>query len=253
MAEVPRTVWDRPERGARGPAPERSRAQITATAIELADEDGLSAVSMRQVAKRLGTGPASLYRYVSTRDELLDLMADAVAGEIDLDVPSSGDPVEDLAALAGRAKQVHLRHPWLLDLPTEPTSGPRGMDYLECALRALAPVSLSHPAQLETIGLLNGMVTLFARTELRRRKAPTDPQHAHLSYLAGAATEERHPFIVAALANSPGAEAPQDTHTLFERVVRRVLAGLIRSEDPLPPGPGPHRPHLDSTQARADR
>lgn len=253
MAEKPRTVWDRPERGARGPVPEHSRTQITTIAIELADEGGLEAVSMRQVAKRLGTGPASLYRYVSTRDELLDLMADAVAEEIDLDTPSSGEPVEDLATLAGCAKQVHLHHPWLLDLPTEPTLGPRGMDYLERALRALAPTSLPYPTQLEIIGLLNGMVTLFARTELRRRKAPTDPQHAHLSYLAGAATEERHPFIVAALADSPESESPQDTHTLFEQVVRRVLTGLVRTEDSLPPGPGPHRPHLGSTQARADR
>lgn len=220
-------MWDRPERGARGPAPERSRAQITAAAIELADEGGLTAVSMRQVAKRLGTGPASLYRYVSTRDDLLDLMADAVSGEIELGDPLSGDPVEDLAVLAGRAKEVYLRHPWLLDLPAEPTLGPRGMDYLECTLRALAPASLSYPAQLETIGLVNGLVTLFARTELNRRNPPADPRRAHTSYLAAAATEERHPLITAALAHSPGAEAPQDTHVLFERMVRRVLTGLV--------------------------
>ena len=71
--------------------------------------------------------------------------------------------------------------------------------------------------------------------------------------MAGAATEERHPFIVAALADSPESESPQDTHTLFEQVVRRVLTGLIRTEDSLLPRPGPHRPHLGSTQARADR
>lgn len=220
-------MWNRRERGARGPVPERSRAQITAAAIELADEGGLAAVSMRQVAKRLGTGPASLYRYVATRSDLLDLMADAAAGEVYLGGPLSGDPVEDLATLAGRAKLVHLRHPWLLDLPTEPTLGPRGMDYLEHALRVLAPTSLTSPAKLETIGLLNGLVTLFARTELRRRNSPTDPQLAHASYLAAAATEERHPFIVAALGGSPDTDAHQDVHTLFERMVRRVLTGLI--------------------------
>lgn len=229
MADEPTTVWGRPERGARGPAPERSREQITSVAIALADETGLGSVSMRQVAKRLGTGPASLYRYVATRDDLLDLMADSVAGEIDLAAPLGGDPVEDLVALAGRAKRVYLRHSWLLDLPTEPTLGPRGMDYLEYALRALAPASLSSAAQLETIGLVNGLVTLFSRTEMRRRRSPTDPQFANASYLATAATAESHPFIVAALADSPGAEAPQDTHTLFERMTRRVISGLVET------------------------
>ncbi|SIO87383.1 TetR/AcrR family transcriptional regulator [Nocardiopsis sp. JB363] len=229
MAEEPKTVWDRPERGARGPAPERSRRELTSAAIRLADEGGLPAVSMRQVAKRLGTGPASLYRYISTRGDLLDLMADAVTSEIDLDLPSSGDPVEDLATLAGRQKQVYLRHPWLLDLPTEPTVGPLGMDYLERILRALEPTSLSRSTRLETIGLLNGLVTLFARTELRRRHSSSDPAQATMSYLVTAATEERHPFLTAALSDSPGTEAAQDTHTLFERMVRRVLTGLIET------------------------
>ncbi len=83
----PATVWSRPERGARGPAPERSRTQITTAALAPADAEGLAAVSMRALAQRLGTGPASLYRYVGSRDELLDLMADAVAGELDLSGP----------------------------------------------------------------------------------------------------------------------------------------------------------------------
>ena len=227
MAEEPRTVWSRPERGARGPAPLRDRAQITATAIELADEAGLAAVSMRQVAKRLATVPASLYRYVSSRGDLLDLMADAAAGEIELSDSLSGDPVEDLVTLAGRAKQVYLSHPWLLDLPTEPALGPRGLDYLECTLRALAPTSLSYTAQFETIGLVNGLVALFARNELSHRNPHTDPRHAHAPYLATAATEGRHPLITAALAHNHVAEPPQDPEVLFERMVRRVLTGLV--------------------------
>lgn len=230
MNEEPTTVWNRPERGTRGPAPERSRGQITAAAVALADEGGLAAVSMRQVARRLGTGPASLYRYVSTRSDLLDLMADAVTEEIGPDVPLAGDPVEDLTALATRAKQVHLRHPWLLDLPTEPVPGPHGMDYLECALRALAPTGLSHPARLETIGLLNGLVSLFARTELRRNSAGAPPA----ALMGAAATRDRHPLVVAALASSPGPEAAADTHVLFDRMVRRVLTGLVRPDG----GPG---------------
>ena len=77
------SIWMRPEPAGTGQAGRagrpalRSRAGITAAAIGVADREGLDAVSMRRVAAELGTGAASLYRYVETRDELLDLMCDA--------------------------------------------------------------------------------------------------------------------------------------------------------------------------------
>ncbi|WP_419992560.1 TetR/AcrR family transcriptional regulator [Streptomyces boninensis] len=219
------TVWTRPERGARGPAPEHSRAQLTAVAIELADADGLAAVSMRRVAGQLGTGPASLYRYVAGRDDLIDLMSDAVAGEIDLGVPLTGDPVDDLVALAVRTKDVQLRHPWVLDVPPEPLRlGPRGLDYLEHTLRALAPSPLSGQAKLEAIGLLSAQVTIFARTELQGRQAASGRRAAQAAYLAQAAAAGHHPTLAATMADA--AEAPP-VEDLFERLVRRVLTGLL--------------------------
>ncbi|MCQ4042543.1 TetR/AcrR family transcriptional regulator [Streptantibioticus rubrisoli] len=227
MAEEPVTVWERPERGARGPVPERSRGQITAAAVELADAEGLAAVSMRQVAARLATGPASLYRYLADREELLDLMADAVAGEIDLTVPLTGNPVEDLLALAAQSKKVCLRHPWLLDIPTEPLRlGPNGLDYLEHALRALAPAALSDQSKLETIGLLNALVTQFARAELHVRRSPTDRQRAQAAYLMKTAAAGRHPLVAQALAHQPTSNAASRPQSQFEPLLRRVLVGL---------------------------
>ncbi len=75
------SIWTRPERAARGPAPEHSRAEIAAAGVALADRRGLAAVTMRSVAAAIGAAPASLYRYVATRDELVELMADQVYGE----------------------------------------------------------------------------------------------------------------------------------------------------------------------------
>ena len=227
MAAEPVTVWERPERGARGPAPERSRAQIAAAAVALADAEGLAAVSMRQVAARLATGPASLYRYLADRDELLDLMLDAMVAEIDLTAPLAGDPVEDLLALAVQAKEVHLRHPWLLDIPAEPLRlGPNGLDYLEHALRVLAPAPLAEQSKLETIGLLNALVTQFARAELQARRSPTGRQQAQAAYLVSAAAAGRHPLIARALAGQTAAGAAARPGSQFAPVVRRVLAGL---------------------------
>lgn len=59
-------IWLRPEHAALGRPAERSRGEITAAAVTIADADGLDAVSMRRVAAELGTGAASLYRYVET-------------------------------------------------------------------------------------------------------------------------------------------------------------------------------------------
>src|ERR671922_2206935 len=74
------TVWDRPEPPPR-PVP-LDRERIVAAAIALADEGGLEAVSLRKVAARLDAGPMRLYGYISTKEELFDLMVDEVHAEI---------------------------------------------------------------------------------------------------------------------------------------------------------------------------
>lgn len=228
MAQEPVTVWTRAERGARGPQPAHSRADLTAVAVELADRSGLSAVSMRQVAKELGTGQASLYRYVTGREDLLDLMTDAVVGEIDLDIPLHGDPVTDLVALASRAKAVQLRHPWLPDIPPEPLRlGPRSVDYLEYALRAMAPVRLPGPTKMEIVALMSALVAQFARAEIQGSRATTDRQAAQAAYLSRTASQGSHPHVAAAMADRAGAAPAEDPQQLFERAMHRVLAGLV--------------------------
>ncbi|MFG2007149.1 TetR/AcrR family transcriptional regulator [Spirillospora sp. NPDC048911] len=231
MADDTTVVWERPERGARGPAPERSRAQITAIAVELADADGLAALSIRAVAKRLETGPASLYRYVAGRDDLLDLMADAVAGELDLGVPLSTDPVEDMVALAVQVKALHLRHPWLNDLPPEPLRlGPNGLAYLDRALQVLAPAPLADRAKLEAIATLNAMAALFARTQAQAGRTPTGRQAAQAAYLAKAAAEGTHRWLTAAIGHDGSDDPFDDPDALFARIARQVLTGWLRGE-----------------------
>ncbi|MEV7945778.1 TetR/AcrR family transcriptional regulator [Streptomyces rubiginosohelvolus] len=222
----PTTVWSRPERGARGPAPERSRTQITTAALALADEEGLAAVSMRTLAQRLGTGPASLYRYVGSRDELLDLMADAVAGELDLSVAPSGDWLDGLVGLALQSKAAHVRHPWLADLNDRrgEVLGPNAVDYLDHALAILVPAPGTAGQKLETIGLLGGLAVLFARREAAGTSSG-DPA-ARAAHLAAVAAEGRHPHLLAALTTAD-APPPTDRDALFVRLVRRVLPAML--------------------------
>src|SRR5262249_23727400 len=88
-----------------------TRERVVEAALEIGDANGIAAVSLRRVADRLDVTPMALYRYVASKDALLDEMLDAVYGEVDV----SDDPArswwEGLRALADSVRQAFLRHP----------------------------------------------------------------------------------------------------------------------------------------------
>src|SRR6478735_1212264 len=182
------TVWNRPERGARGPRPEHSRAEIAAIAIALADSGGLPTVSMRAVAGALGTAAGSLYRYLSSRDELLDLMVDAALGGLPLDRESTGNWLDDLVALADDQLALYRRHPWLLEAGLRGGAvGPNATDYFECCLRIMAPLPAGTAAKMEAIAMITGVVSLFVR-------APAAPAEALSPFPS--ASPHAHPYLI---------------------------------------------------------
>ncbi len=238
------SIWMRPERSARGPAPEHSRAQIASAAVTLADASGLAAVTMRSAAAAIGAGPASLYRYVATRDELVELMADQVYGEFSYREPGSGHPVADLLRLAQQGRAMYHRHPWLIDLPaTGNLPGPNAVAFIEHALAALAKADLTGPAKLETIGLFSGVVRLFAQTEISQQRAGQDTsqwQAPLAGYLAQVAAGGQHQHLAAALAHQPShGDAGQQQQPLFDHAMTRILTGLL---PPASPGGQPCQP-----------
>src|SRR5262249_37941877 len=124
-------IWMRPEHAATGRPARRSREEITVAAIAIADREGLDAVSMRRVAADLGTGAASLYRYVETREDLLDLMIDATGAEYDFAAPT-GDWLADVLAIGDQARAIMRHHPWLPSLLLiRAVLGPNGLVLLE--------------------------------------------------------------------------------------------------------------------------
>jgi AcrR family transcriptional regulator len=226
------SIWTRAERPGRGPTPEHSRGEIAAAGIELADAAGLGAVTMRNVAAAIGTGPSSLYRYVTNRAELLELMADQARGELAYDAAVSAEPALRLLAIAREGYGLYLRHPWLLDIPAAPIPGPNAIAFIEHCLAALSNADLSGPAKLETIGLFSGAVRLAAQTEIEQRRAGQDSaqwQSELAAYLAQIAAAGQHPHLAAALADAPSMETDRQQDGLFERAMTRILAGLIPS------------------------
>jgi AcrR family transcriptional regulator len=234
------SLWARPERAARGPVPEHSRAEIAAAGVMLADADGIGAVTMRSAAAAIGTAPASLYRYLASREELVQLMADQVYGELSFSEPGTGHPVPDLLELARQALAVYRRHPWLLDVPaTGNLPGPNAVAFIERSLAALAGTDLTGPARLETVGLFSGVVRLFAQTEIGQQRAGQETaqwQESLAQYLVKITAEGQHPHLAAALTEQPARGEPAadlvgDEQT-FDRAMTRILNGLLQPAHP---------------------
>ena len=121
------------ERGTQPPRRDRglSRAEIVSTAIAVADAEGPDAISMRRIARELGAGAMSLYWYLGSKEELLDLMLESIEAEIEPPEPS-GDWRADLRAFARRTRAAMSRHRWALEfIGSRPPSGPNDARNLE--------------------------------------------------------------------------------------------------------------------------
>jgi AcrR family transcriptional regulator len=221
------SIWMRPEHAGVGRPAQRSRAEITAAALAIADREGLDAVSMRRVAADLGTGAASLYRYVETRDDLLDLMTDAVSGEYSLPEPS-GDWLADLVAIGEQSRALLRRHPWLAGLAlTRPVFGPSAIALLEHFLTVLAAHPADMATKLEAFAMLNGITALFALHEAGGGPAL---QRRNTAYLRHALNSGEHPRLARLLAVAPAAgdaAERQDPAGRYGDIMTRILAGLL--------------------------
>jgi AcrR family transcriptional regulator len=127
-----------------------SRERVLRSAVELADEGGLDAVSMRKLGQRLDVEAMALYRHVRDKDDLLDGLVDVVVAEIEPPAPS-GDWKAGVRDQVLAARQVMLRHPWAPQLIVERgTSGPASLDRVEAVLGTLLAggfsIDLAHHA-----------------------------------------------------------------------------------------------------------
>jgi AcrR family transcriptional regulator len=153
-------VWARTERGSRPSRQRRrpSREQIVAAALAVADEEGFEAVSMRNVARRLRVGAMTLYTYVESKDDLLDLMFDEVMRELLLpELPDEWRAA--IGAIAHRTRDVWLRHAWLASSIGERSGlGPNSMRHVEQSLAALDGLGLEGPEAFVVLGAVDDYV-----------------------------------------------------------------------------------------------
>jgi AcrR family transcriptional regulator len=155
----------------RGPKPAYSREKIAALAIRIADAEGLEAASIRRIAAELGSGAASLYRYVANKQELFDLMADSVLGEDRM--PRSGrDWRTDMHKAACLYRAMYLRHPWMLTVSGfRMLNGTNLLRWFEFTLSAID----GHGLDIDEMLVLSNTLFVYARghaaSEIGEREA----------------------------------------------------------------------------------
>ncbi|WP_214326237.1 TetR/AcrR family transcriptional regulator [Nonomuraea sediminis] len=228
-------LWRTSERTSRKGKPDLSVDRIVRAAIEVADTEGLQALSMRRVAEGLGVGTMSLYTYVPGKPELLDVMLDTVYAETARPDDVPGGWRDRLEQIARENWKLYLRHPWLLQVATSrPVLGPNVTAKYEYELSAIDGIGLTDLEMDAVLTLVTGFVHGAARGAVEAAQAEsqtgmTDQQwwDAHAPFLGAIADASRFP--VASRVGQAAGETHQAAYNAghaFEFGLERVLDGI---------------------------
>jgi AcrR family transcriptional regulator len=209
---------------ARGQAAERwtrerreplSADAIVRVALAIADADGAEAVSMRRVATELGVGTMSLYHHVADKEALLDLMSDAVAGELVVPGELPRQWREALRALAHRAYDAFTRHPWLVETAgMRPVATPNQLRHIEQSIAAIHDLDVDERTAAAMVMATDDYTFGYVRRRLTFGDAqPWAGERERERVEALLATGE-FPILAALLAERPDLRPPEDTFDL---------------------------------------
>ncbi|WP_244891986.1 TetR/AcrR family transcriptional regulator [Nocardia beijingensis] len=198
-------------------------------AIRLADADGLEAVSLRKVAAALDVGPMRLYGYIATKDELLDLMVDAVYAEIR---PTGNSRREVLRSVAETTRQAVHQHEWLADLlGGRPQLGPNALARGEAVIAALDGVDVD--IVMPVVTAVDAYVIGAVRREIAERRAERATgmdekqwQAAYGPYLERAFATGRYPALATVIRDAAHLDADQTFQTGLDFLLDGIEARI---------------------------
>ncbi|NUT39761.1 MAG: TetR family transcriptional regulator [Thermoactinospora sp.] len=166
------SVWSRPSPPRR---PALTREAVVAAAIEIADAEGLAAVSIRRVAAELGARTMTLYSYIERKEDLLALMADEIAAEVLVEGSLPAGWREALVLMARREREVVRRHPWRVELISQRVAvGPNGLRHVEQKLSAFDGLGVDRLRAWRYLAAFNDYMTGFVVRESLERGAPRE-------------------------------------------------------------------------------
>lgn len=202
-----------------------------ALAVEIADAEGLAAVSMRGLAERAGMPAHALYRAVRNRADLLAAMAEHVISARMPTRAAPGNPRARLERLARDEWAMYRRHPWLVTIlaTCRPPTGPAVLSMVDRVVDALTQAGHTpadaFAAYLTLDAYLQGMALLLDRDTADTTYGTW--RSATLHRLESTGRTQRHPWLAAVQRDSPG-NVDAELDAWFDFGLRRLLDGLLR-------------------------
>ncbi len=229
VREVPQVLWQRHLPRTKVGAPALTSAQIAAAAIDIADRQGLEAVSVKRVAAKVGLPAARLERYLTSREDLFDLMLDAAYGEVELPPANFSDGWRsELRALAYAVRDTASRHEWVaLLIGNRAPCGPNGLQFTERLLASAVPTGLDPVKLAHATNAVLAFVVGSVRLETHTVEDAHEPdRHNNIArYLSKAAADPLYPTLGTVL-NSTATVTGADA---FDIGLDFLLAGIAAS------------------------
>jgi AcrR family transcriptional regulator len=225
-------LWEDRSRPTRGPKPGLTPDDVVQAAIEIADEEGLAALTMQAVAARLGFTTMALYRYFPNKEALYDAIVDAGMGLPPRPTEPRGDWRAELARWAHAKRAMLIARPWLAELPfVAAPHGPNWLSWLEAVLDALASTGLSAADMGQMLSVIDGYTRGASDTAISlaraRARGTSDEEWAAAvgADLGRAIGDPRFPKF-AALLTASSDEQPRTMDESFDFGLQRVLDGI---------------------------
>lgn len=206
-----------------------NRERVLDAALSLADEAGIEAVSMRNLADRLGVVPMALYKHVTDKEDLLDGMVDQIVLEIEVAEPGT-DWKNSLRRRVLSARSSLLRHPWASGvIETRKAPTPAVLDYMDSIAATFRSGGFSPELTHQAMHTLGGRIWGFTQ-ELFSTSPGPDPE-TQAAMFAQLATRFPHIVEVAAASDHTGEQIVGtgcDDQFEFEFALDLMLEGLER-------------------------
>lgn len=229
-------LWDLKEPSRKGPKPSLTVEQIAEAGIDIADQEGLDALSMQRLADELEVGTMTLYTYIPDKNALLEVMLNLAYTDA-LPHSSNAGWRQHLEEGALGAMEAYQKHPWALRVfVAGPPTGPSQIRFLEDALQAMSETGLDDWEKLDVVMAITsyvrgaahisvGIIEYVSRSGLSAEQMSVEYAKAYTRVL----DPMKFPISAPLLTGSPDNPPPPDSYDYgFRYGLDRLLDGIER-------------------------